>query len=420
MSAENVRTDVLTDVDRLISGADLSALIVRLAEFGGRDDGGVDRQALTQDDIASRRFLVDYATSLGAEVSRDPMANMFFRWPGTDNNLTPVVMGSHSDSQPTGGKYDGAYGVCAALEVLRAMSAAGIRCVRPVEVVVWTNEEGCRFAPGSMGALSFVHPEKFEGYLSVVDGNGSSVRQELDSHNSQFADVPLRVFASPMFAFLEAHIEQGPVMDRLGIPVGVVRGAQGTRWFELTVTGSAAHAGCTPRKDRSDALRRATEIASRVYSAFDQGDDALRVTIGRMQVEPGATNVIPERVIMTVDVRHPAAETLDGFEQMLKSLQASDVAVEKTMDIAPLEFSEPIRKVISSAANRLGVRTMETDSGAFHDSVHVAKHCPTGMIFVPSIGGISHNPREETAPADLLAGTRVLAATVLELASQAQ
>lgn len=412
-----MHADVVADVDGMISGVALSRLIDRLAQFGAREDGGVDRQALTPDDFASRRFLIDYATSLGAEAYRDPMANLFFRWPGTDSSLAPVVMGSHSDSQPTGGQYDGAYGVCAALEVLRAMSEARVRCARPVEVAVWTNEEGCRFAPGSMGALSFVHPEKFDGYLSAADVAGCSVRQELEAHNLLFADVPLREFAFPMFAFLEAHIEQGPVMDRLGIPVGVVRGAQGTRWFDLTVTGLAAHAGCTPREDRRDALRRATEITARIYSAFDAGDDALRVTIGRMHVQPGATNVIPERVTLTIDVRHPAAEVLDAFESVLKSLEDPDVILLKTMDIAPLEFPKHIRAVISEAAERLGVRTMESNSGAFHDSVHIAKHCPTGMIFVPSIGGISHNPREDTAPSDLLAGARVLAATVLELAS---
>jgi N-carbamoyl-L-amino-acid hydrolase len=414
--AENMQSEVLTDIDRLISGTLLSDLIDRLAQFGAREDGGVDRQALTPEDLASRRFLVDHARSLGAGVYRDPMANLFFRWPGTDNSLAPVVMGSHSDSQPTGGKYDGAYGVCAALEVLRAISVAGVRPVRPIEVAVWTNEEGCRFAPGSMGALSFVHPERFDGYLTAVDTAGITVGQELAVHDAQFADVPLRYFASPMSAFVEAHIEQGPVMDQLGIPVGVVRGAQGTRWFELRVTGTAAHAGCTPREVRSDALRQATEMASRIYSAFDQGDEALRVTIGRIRVEPGAPNVIPERVTLTVDVRHPDVQTLDEFENMLKSFQAADVSVEKAMDMAPLDFAQDIRNVIRHAAERLGIRTMESISGAFHDSVHLAKHCPTGMIFVPSIGGISHNPREATAAEDLLAGTRVLAATVFNLA----
>lgn len=386
-----------------------------LARFGARPDGGVDRQALTKADWDSRRFLIEHARSIELEVSRDPMANLFFRLRGTSDLLAPVVIGSHADSQPTGGQFDGAFGVCAALEVARAIAESGRKFARPLDVVSWTNEEGCRFAPGSMGAIAFVQPDRFECLTRAVDRTGRTVAQELEVESTLFADVPLRPFAVEFHAFLEAHIEQGPILEQLAVPVGVVRGIQGARWYEVSIDGEAAHAGCTPRQFRRDAFRRAAELATELYALLDQGDEYLRITIGSVLVLPGSINVIPDKVIMSVDVRHPTSDVLDEIERRLNDFAADAVKIKRTMNIAPLEFPDFIRNIISRAAADLGIATTQINSGAFHDSVYLARHCPTGMIFVPSRNGISHNPKEYTSSADLFAGARVLAQSTVAL-----
>ncbi|MDT0570274.1 M20 family metallo-hydrolase [Streptomyces sp. DSM 3412] len=409
----------IANITGAVDEARLGTLVGDLAAFGARPDGGVDRQALTPEDFKSRRFLVDLARSYGAQAYRDSIGNLFFRRPGQDADAAPVVTGSHADSQPTGGRLDGAYGVCAGLEVLAALADSGVAHRRPIEVAVWTNEEGCRFAPGSMGASAFTEPSLLDGFLATADTTGRTVGEELAEADPLFADVPLRPLGTPVHAFVETHIEQGPVMADAGVTIGVVRGIQGTRWYEITVDGIAAHAGSTPRANRQDALRAATEIATGVYAAFDAGDERLRMTIGRLTVGPGSVNVVPEQVRMTVDVRHPEEAVLDAVEERLRELTAAHAGrarLERTMAMPPTGFDGRIRDTVREAARDLKLSAMEIDSGAFHDSLHLARHCPTGMIFVPSVDGLSHNPAEHTALSDLAAGTRVLAASLIRLA----
>lgn len=398
----------------------LENLISELASFGARGDGGVDRQALTADDFRARRFLIDLARSYGAAAFRDPIGNLFFRREGTSSGAAPVVTGSHADTQPTGGKLDGAYGVCAGVEVLAALAEADVEHRRPIEVVVWTNEEGCRFAPGSMGASAFTQPELLSGFLATADASGRTVAAELEAADALFADVPMRPLGTPMHAFVEAHIEQGPILADSGVPVGIVRGIQGTRWYEITVEGIASHAGSTPRANRRDAFRVATGISSEIYRMFYAGDERLRMTIGRVEVAPGSVNVIPERVLMTLDVRHPDEEMLDDIEQQLHRLldtQPSSATVRKVMSMTPTHFDPTVQEAIAHASGELRVPTARLDSGAFHDSLRLARHCPTGMLFVPSVGGLSHNPAEHTDPADLVCGARVLGGALVKLAN---
>lgn len=402
-------------VDSFLQRDRLIKLLDDLALYGARSDGGVNRQALTMVDFESRRFLIDQARSIGLEVTKDAMANLFFRLPGTSDKLSPVAIGSHSDSQPSGGRFDGAFGVCAALEVAYAISSSGRKFARSLDVVSWTNEEGCRFAPGSMGALSFVQPERFATFRDVADRDGRTVAQELEVESKLFSDVPLRAASTPFHAFLEAHIEQGPILEQTKIPVGIVRGIQGARWYEVKIRGEAAHAGCTPRQFRRDAFRYAVDLASELYEILDQGDDDLRVTIGSVSVVPGSVNVIPNEVILSIDLRHPLLAVLDDIERRLKEFSADIFKIQRTMSITPLEFPAFLRDMIERAAGELGIKTSVINSGAFHDSVYLARHCPTAMIFVPSAGGISHNPKEFTAPDDLFAGARVLAQTTVAL-----
>ena len=397
----------------------LGRLIDDLATFGARADGGVDRQALTPEDFRSRRFLIDLARSHGATVSRDSIGNLFFRREGADPDALAVVTGSHADSQPTGGRLDGAYGVCAGLEVLAALKDSGVVHRRPIEAVVWTNEEGCRFPPGCMGASAFTQTELLDSFLKTPDARGVTVEEELTAVEPDFADVPLRELGVPFEAFVEAHIEQGPIMEAANIPVGVVRSIQGTRWFEVSVDGTASHAGSTPKDMRNDAFRTATEIATGIYGIFQDGDERLRMTIGHVEVEPGSVNVIPERAVLSVDLRHPEEQTLSSVEAAIRSIVSNHptAAVRRVMEMKPTPFDEEIQRTISDSAAELGIEAMGIDSGAFHDSLHLARHCPTGMIFVPSRGGLSHNPREATDLADLVAGTKVLVATLVNLAN---
>jgi len=407
-------------VDAAINERRLGSLIDELAGFGARPDGGVNRQALTQHDFRARRFLVDLARVYDATVTRDRIGNLSFRRVGSDDSLAPVVTGSHVDTQPNGGRLDGAYGVCAGLEVLAALRDSGSNTRRPVEVVVWTNEEGCRFAPGSMGANTFVNPDLLDQHLNAADKDGRTVRDQLDAAEPVFADVPLRSLKVPFHAFVEAHIEQGPVLAEEGLPIGVVGGIQGTRWFDVEARGVAAHAGTVPRAQRQDAMRDAADAAHSIYQLYDEldaGDGRLRLTIGRVDLSPNSVNVIPERVRMTVDVRHPDDLVLDKVEAGLHALKSRTVSVKRSMAMTPVRFPGHIVDAVRAAAAAVGAKHTEIDSGAFHDSLYLARHCDTGMIFVPSIGGISHNPAERTALADLTTGVRVLAETITTLAT---
>lgn len=404
-----------------VDGERLIELVHALAGFGKLPEGiGVDRQALTSEDLAARRFLVERAREAGAEPWRDKAGNFFFRWPGRDQR-PPVATGSHIDSQPSAGALDGAYGICAGMEVLAALAVTGHRPARPVEVVIWTNEEGCRFAPGTMGSSAFAAPSLLSGYLKATDAGGTTFEEALADLDEAFADVPVRPLGGvPFSAFVEAHIEQGTNLEEAGVPIGVVDRIQGARWFAYRVTGTASHAGTTSRARKQDALAAAVGLAERIYALLAAGDDDLRLTIGHLVVKPGSINVVPAEVDFTVDLRHPSLQVLDSVEAELRALvepvAACEVALERTMEMSPAIFDERVRRIIAQSATRLSLPHLELASGAFHDAFHLIARCPTGMVFVPSIGGLSHNPKERTEERDLVSGAQVLAEAVLRLA----
>lgn len=412
-----------------VDNARLQAAIAALAAFGGRSDGGVSRETLTEVDLASRHHLIEQARALGCEVMVDDCANLFFRRAGQRNDLAPVLTGSHGDTQPVGGKLDGAYGVLAGLEVIAALNDAGIETVRPIEVVAWTNEEGSRFGPGTMGSSAFVEPSRLTGYLDSVDKNKVRFGDALQAALASTPDVPRCAMQRPMSACVELHIEQGPVLERAGIPLGVVTGIQAVRWFSVTCHGMMAHAGTTPMDERRDAMAAAVPLAQKLYDfAAAEAASQLRLTLGRWQVVPNSVNTIPGRVEFTVDMRCVDDSVLDRFEAFLRAEVAAAgeaMSVERFFQREPTHFPEPMLKLIEEAATRASTQAglpapMALTSGAFHDAMYVADHCPTAMIFVPSKNGISHNAAEATDPRDLFLGAQALAYTVTALANQEQ
>ncbi|RTZ45554.1 Zn-dependent hydrolase [Candidimonas sp. SYP-B2681] len=410
-----------------VNASRLLDTITALAAFGGRDDGGVSRQTLTDIDLASRRYLIEQARALGCDVSTDECANLFFRRPGR-SDLPPVLTGSHADTQPVGGKLDGAYGVLAGLEVIAALNDAGIETLRPIEVVAWTNEEGSRFGPGAMGSSAFVDPTRLAEYRRSIDGDGISFGTALDKALAATADVQRSPMARPMAACLELHIEQGPILEADEVPLGVVNGIQSVRWYRVECRGVMAHAGTTPMDRRSDAMATAHHIAQQLYSfAQQEASTQLRLTLGRWVVEPNSVNTIPDRVEFTVDVRCVDESVLDRFETMLNSATAAAVSAPGAVALtcffrrAPTHFPEEMKELVQRACSRASAQAgrkqpIALTSGAFHDAMYLADHCPTGMIFVPSKGGISHNASEATAPEDLVLGVQALAYAVAALA----
>lgn len=405
----------------------LQCAIAELAAFGGRLDGGVSRETLTEHDLQARRYLIDLARSRGCSVTIDDCANLFFRRPGTAD-LPPVLTGSHADTQPVGGKLDGAYGVLAGLEVIAALNDAGIETLRPVEVVAWTNEEGCRFGPGAMGSSAFVDPSRLPIYRKSVDAMGVSFGDALDMALAAVSDVPRRPMAEPMSACVELHIEQGPVLERAVIPLGVVIGIQSVRWYRVQVTGTAGHAGTVPMGERADAMAAAVSLAQQLYAyqAVEAGE-SLRLTLGRWQVSPNSINTIPGAVEFTVDVRCAHEQVLVQFEAALTRITqtgawAGQIEVESLFSRPPTHFPAAMLDLIERACARASGRAslaapLRMTSGAFHDAMYLADHCPTAMIFVPSKGGISHNAAEETAPEELFLGVQALAYAVASLAN---
>ena len=400
-----------------VSQARLVTLIDALARFGARSDGGVDRQALSDAEVEARRFLVGRARELDCQPFQDAAGNLFFRRPGLATGA-PVVTGSHIDTQPAGGRLDGAYGVCAGLEVLAALRDMNARTRRPIEVVVWANEEGCRFAPGSMGSAAFVEPTRLREFRATRDACGASYGACIDRMREALDDIPECQLERELHAFVEAHIEQGPVLEQEGVPIGAVLGIQGVRWYRVRASGEAAHAGTTPLQHRRDALRALTDLASQLY-AFAERTQGLRLTIGTLHVTPGSINTIPGEAVLTIDVRHPKDDVLDACASLLDDFCAAprhgcEVAYSPSMAMPTTWFSEALIASVRRAADQLGLVSIDMLSGAFHDSVHLAHHCATAMIFVPSRAGLSHNPHEHTDAGHLFSGAQVLASVIAE------
>jgi beta-ureidopropionase / N-carbamoyl-L-amino-acid hydrolase len=397
---------------------------VDMAKLGGTPKGGVNRQALSAEDVAARNQLMAWAKPRGFSIFADAIGNLFVRREGTDAAALPVMSGSHMDSQPTGGRFDGMYGVLAAFEALEALEDAGIKTKRPVLAVAWTNEEGSRFQPGAMGSAVFAGHNRLDEMLLVKDWKGVVLGDAL-AETLKAAPASMRA-GQPGFAldsYVEAHIEQGPRLENERTTIGVVTAIQGSRRYIVETVGEEAHAGTTPRAARKDAYLAATRIASAMYDATTDSGDTLRFTIGRVDVLPGSPNTVPGKVSFTIDMRHPSDGVLETHEARLRALIAEKAApcagrIERVTAVPPTVFDPQVVDLVRAKASTLGLTNMDMPSGAGHDAMHVARLCPTGMIFVPCERGISHNEIENAAPADLAAGARVLVEVLMELANR--
>ncbi len=397
---------------------------VDMAKLGGTPKGGVNRQALSPEDAAARNLLMSWAKARGFSISTDAIGNLFVRREGSDPKALPVLSGSHMDSQPTGGRFDGMYGVLAAFEALEALEDAGVKTKRPVMAVAWTNEEGSRFQPGAMGSAVFAGHNKLDEMLAVKDWKGVVLKDAL-AETLKTAPAPIRD-GKPGFAldgYVEAHIEQGPRLENEKKTIGVVTAIQGSRRYIVETVGEEAHAGTTPRAARKDAFAAALRVAQAMYEATTDRDDSLRFTIGRVDVSPGSPNTVPGKTSFTIDMRHPSDAVLDAHEKKLHEIVATKAApcpatIERVMVVPPTDFAPLVIDLVRAKTNTLGLSNMDMPSGAGHDAMHIAQLCPTGMIFVPCERGISHNEIENASPSDLAAGARVLVEVLTELANR--
>ncbi|MDP6706290.1 MAG: M20 family metallo-hydrolase [Alphaproteobacteria bacterium] len=404
-----------------IDEARLWQRLMRMAEIGATANGGVDRPALSACDNESRRLMLAWAAELGLEASIDEMANLYLRRPGTDPSAAPVLTGSHLDSQPTGGKFDGAYGVIAAFEALEAIERAGLETRRAIEVVSWTNEEGSRFQPGCLGSAVFAGKLRLEDLDDIRDAAGTSATTALAETLAGLGDLDRRAGGFPVAAYLEVHIEQGPRLEAAGDTIGVVTGIQGSRRFGVEVRGVEAHAGTEPMASRKDALKTACRIVGALEEVTADPADRVRFTVGRFEVFPGSPNTVPGRVFFTLDLRHPEQAVIDRLTTEIETAVAANTGVcEASLVVrasaAPVHFDAGLQAMIGQQADALGLGQMALPSFAGHDAGPLSAVCPAGLIFVPCAGGVSHNEAESATPEDLAAGTRVLANCLVELA----
>jgi N-carbamoyl-L-amino-acid hydrolase len=405
-----------------VDGARLWQRLMDLARFGARDDGGVDRQALSDAEIAARAEVIGWGRALGLAPFTDEAANLFLRLEGVDSDLPPVLAGSHIDSQPTGGKFDGAYGVLAALEAVAAIRETGVVPRRSIEVVAWTNEEGSRFAPGMTGSELFTGDKSLETESDIRDAAEIRLGDALARVLTADSGVPRRPFRRPVLAYIEPHIEQGPLLERAKLPVGVVTGIQGTRRYRVRVHGEAAHAGTAERHERKDALMAAVRMIAMIDEAAMRPADT-KLTVGLFDVTPNAPSVVPAEVFFSVDLRHPdnaVVDRIDGeIREIIEKLRGPcRVEIKQIQHSPSLEFDPGFRALIAKVADEIGIAHQDIYSSAGHDARQLHYVCPTGMIFVPCRNGVSHHPAEWSEPDNLTAGTRVLADTIWILANQ--
>jgi beta-ureidopropionase / N-carbamoyl-L-amino-acid hydrolase len=403
-----------------INGNRLWDSLMRLAQIGATPKGGVCRLALTDLDKQGRDLVVSWARDAGMSVTVDQIGNIFMRRAGRNPALPPVGTGSHIDTQPTGGKFDGNYGVLAGLEVVRTLNDHGVETEAPIEVSVWTNEEGSRFVPVMMGSGVFAGAFSLEHAHAAKDVEGKTVRDEL-LNIGYLGDAP--VGNHPFTAFFETHIEQGPVLEDAGITIGIVNGVLGLRWYDCEVHGMEAHAGPTPMGLRKDALQVATRIMQETVAIANRYPPYGRGTVGFVQNFPNSRNVIPGRVKFSIDLRNVDNERLDTMDAEIRSFitKTSDdtglrITLEQVSYFKPCPFEPSCVAAVAAGANLMGYSAMEVVSGAGHDAVYMARLAPAGMIFIPCKDGISHNEIEDAKPEHIEAGCNVLLHAMLNRA----
>ncbi|MBB3119337.1 Zn-dependent hydrolase [Pseudoduganella violacea] len=403
-----------------INGGRLWDSLMELAKIGTTEKGGVKRLTLTDLDKQGRDLVTGWARDAGLSITVDQIGNVFMRRDGVNNALPPIMTGSHIDTQPTGGKFDGNYGVLAGLEVVRTLNDRGIRTEAPIEVAFWTNEEGSRFVPVMMGSGVFCGAFTLEHAYAAKDTEGKTVGEELERIGYKGEQVPGQ---HPIGAYFEAHIEQGPVLEDADKVIGVVPAVMGLSWYDCTVTGMEAHAGPTPMHLRRDAMQVSTRIIQEVVAIANRYPPYGRGTVGMMQVFPNSRNVIPGQVKFSIDLRNVSDELLNTMhEEMLAFVDRTagetglDIKIERVSYFPPCPFHPDCVGAVRKATEKLGYSTMDVVSGAGHDAIYAARVAPAGMIFVPCKDGISHNEIEDAKAEHLEAGCNVLLHAMLERA----
>ena len=421
MNAVVAEKTVGSKIDGLrIDGERLWTSLMELARIGATPKGGVCRLTLTDLDQQGRDLVTRWAREAGMEVTIDKIGNGFMRRKGRNNALPPIMTGSHIDTQPTGGKFDGNYGVLAGIEVVRTLNDHGIETEAPIEVAFWTNEEGSRFVPVMMGSGVFAKAFTLEHAYAAKDTAGKSVREELERIGYIGPQEP---GDHPIGAYFETHIEQGPVLEDNDITIGVVQGVLGIRWFDCTVTGMEAHAGPTPMALRKDALQVATHLMQEVVAAAMRHKPHGRGTVGMVQVFPNSRYVIPGNVKFSIDLRNATDAIVDTMATEVKAY-ADKLSRESGLKIEIVQvsgypaqaFHPHCVDAVARAAAKLGYSNMPVVSGAGHDAVYMAQLAPAGMIFIPCKNGISHNEIEDAKPEHISAGCNVLLHAMLERA----
>ncbi len=403
-----------------VSGERLWNSIAEMAKIGATKKGGSCRLALTDLDKQGRDMFVGWCEDAGCSIKVDKMGNIFARRPGRNNDLAPVITGSHLDTQPTGGRFDGVYGVLSGLEVVRSLNDLGYQTERPIEVAVWTNEEGSRFPPAMVASGVFAGEFSLEYGLSRADADGKTMGEELQRIGYAGSEA---VGGRDVHAYFEAHIEQGPILEAEEKTIGVVTDAQGQRWYELNLTGVESHAGPTPMNRRKDALLGAARIIQRVNQIGLDNAPVACATVGMINSYPNSRNVIPGQVFLTIDFRHPDDAVLGQMDATLRADIESicdevglSFELEQIFYYAPIHFDESCISAVRQATKDCGYSTREMVSGAGHDACYVAAVAPTSMIFIPCIDGISHNEVEDVKPEWVTAGADVLLRAILEKA----
>ncbi len=418
ITAKPASAAVLPDVR--VNGDRLWQSLMELAKIGATPKGGVCRLTLTDLDRQGRDLVIGWAREAGLSVTIDKIGNVFMRRAGKNNALPPIMTGSHIDTQPTGGKFDGNFGVLAGLEVIRTLNDYDIETEAPVELAFWTNEEGSRFVPVMMGSGVFANIFSLEHAYAATDIEGKTVRDELEKIGYIGTETPGN---HPIGAYFESHIEQGPILEDEGITIGVVQAVLGIRWYDCVVTGMEAHAGPTPMVLRKDAMQVAAKIMQEVVAIAHRFGPHGRGTVGMVQVFPNSRNVIPGQVKFSIDFRNMTDALVDEMDAAIRAFAKQTeaetgltIAIQLVSDYPAVPFHPDCKDAVRRAANKLGYSNMDIVSGAGHDAVYMAGLAPTGMIFIPCKDGISHNEIEDTLPEQVTAGANVLLHAMLERA----
>ncbi len=404
-----------------VNGDRLWSRLMEMARIGATANGGCNRQALTDEDFAGRALLCRWAEAAGCRVRVDPVGNLFVRRPGREDALPVVMTGSHLDTQPTGGKFDGVYGVLAGLEVIESLNDHAIATAHPIEVSVWCNEEGCRFPMAMMGSAVWSGRLPLDAAYALTDRAGTNVRQELQRAAISTDEGLVR---QAVKAAIELHIEQGPVLEQRAKTIGVVTGVQHMSRHEIVVEGQEAHAGPTPMEMRRDPIRVLADLLPALYAATDERGADARMTVGCIETLPGSPNTVPGRLRFTLDLRHPDAvqyrSLCDAARRLVHEALARHALkgeIRLVWEAPGVVFDAACVDAVRAAAATLALSALEMVSGAGHDSCNIAAVAPTAMIFVPCAGGLSHNEAETAAPSDVEAGANVLLHAITALAS---